>query len=310
MPGEIPSLRASGRVRRRKRVNRLMEALATLAAVVALGTLGLLVGSVLAKGLPALNLDLFTKNPVVFGESGGGLENAFVGSAILVGLATAIALPFGVLVAIYLNEFARAGLARLIRLALDVLNGVPSVVVGLFIFGLLVVGHGQSGYAGSIALAVIMLPIIARSAQEVLSVVPRSLREASLALGVSRWRTVIGIVLPSSLSGILTATSLAVARAAGETAPLIFTSSIAGNALNTDPGKALASVPFAIFEYSEAPEPYKHSQAWAAAFVLIAFVLLASLTARLLLARSRRRLEGTTGRRPRLLRRLLAFGRP
>jgi phosphate transport system permease protein len=286
------TLRATGRVRRRKRINFVMEALATLSAVIAVGLLGLLVVSVFLRGISGLSLDLFIHNPAVFGQSGGGLKNAFVGSAILVAVATAMALPIGVLVAIYLNEFAPRGAARLIRLGLDVLNGVPSVVVGLFIFGLLVVGSGQKGLYGSIALAVIMLPLVARSAQEVLALVPSALREAGLALGVRKWRIVLGVVLPVSFSGILTGTTLAVARAAGETAPLIFTSSIAGNALNTDPvHQALASVPFAIFEYSEAPDPALHAQAWAAAFVLICFVLLTSLSARLLLARSRRKLE-------------------
>ena len=291
MQPERLRLSATGRVRRRKRVNTAMEALATLAAALAVGLLGLLVVSVLIRGIGGLSLHLFTHNPAVFGQSGGGLENAFVGSAILVGLATAMALPIGVLVAVYLSEFAHDRVARLVRLGLDVLNGVPSVVIGLFIFGLLVVGHGQSGFAGSTALAVIMLPLVSRSAQEVLTLVPQTLREASLALGVSKWRTVLGVVLPVSLSGILTGTTLAVARAAGETAPLIFTSSIAGNALNTNPGQALANVPFAIFEYSEAPDPALHAQAWAAAFVLICFVLFSSLSARLLLARSRRKLE-------------------
>jgi phosphate transport system permease protein len=291
MAAAASSLRASGRVRRRKRVSRGMEVLATLCAAAAVGLLGLLIVSVFIRGISGLSLDLFIHDPAVFGESGGGLKNAFVGSAILVAGAAALALPAGVLVAIYLNEFARPRVARVIRLGLDVLNGVPSIVIGLFIFGLFVVGHGQKGLYGSVALAVIMLPLVARSTQEVLALVSASLREAGLALGVRKWRVVLRVVLPVSYSGILTGATLAVARAAGETAPLIFTSSIAGNALNTDPfHQALASVPFAIFEYSEAPDPALHAQAWAAAFVLIGFVLVSSLTARLLLARSRRKL--------------------
>jgi phosphate transport system permease protein len=288
---EAHPLFASGRVRRRKRVNRLMEALATLASLLAVCVLGVVIGSVLVRGIPALNLDFFTKNQAVFGQNGGGIQNAIVGSALLVGLATALALPVGVLVAIYVSEFARAPVARVVRTTLDVLNGVPSIVIGIFAFSLLVVGHQQSGFAGSCALAIIMLPLVSRSAQEVLGLVPQALREGSLALGVSRWRTVVGVVLPTTLGGILTGTTLAIARAAGETAPLLFTSSIVGNMTTADYSHALNNVPVVIFTYSESPDPNQHAQAWAAAFVLIAFVLVTSLGSRFFLARSARKLE-------------------
>ena len=285
-------LAATGRVRRRKLVNRAIEGVACIACAAAVAVLGIVVVSVLLKGVPALNLDLFTKVQVTFGETGGGIANSIVGSAILVALATAIALPFGVLVAVYVSEFADRRVARLIRLALDVLNGIPSIVIGIFLFALLVAGHGQTGWAGSIALAIIMLPLVSRAAQEVLALVPVSLREASLALGVSRWRTVLGVVLPTTLSGILTGTTLAVARAAGETAPLLFTSSIFANAVVWDPAQALPSLPVTIFIYAEAPDRFLNDQAWAAAFLLIAFVLVTSLTARWLLYRNRRKLAG------------------
>ncbi|MGZ4389577.1 MAG: phosphate ABC transporter permease PstA [Gaiellaceae bacterium] len=283
-------LRARGRVRRRKLLNRLAEGSATLAALIAVGVLGVLVWSVLKAGAGALSLDFFTKGPAVFGQGGGGIAPALVGSLLLVALATAGALPIGVLIALYVSEFAPERVGRPIRVVLDVLNGFPSIVIGVFVFTLLVAGHRQSGLAGSFALGIIMLPLVARATMEVLELVPGHLREASLALGVSKWRTVVSIVLPTSFGGILTGTTLAIARAAGETAPLLFTSAIAANIVTTDPRNVLASIPVTIFEYSESPDPALHQQAWAAAFVLIAFVLVTSLVARALLDRSRRTL--------------------
>jgi phosphate transport system permease protein len=284
-------LSAGGRVRRRKRVNRAVEGAWLLASALAVGVLGVVTISVLIRGIPALNLDLFTKTAATFGESGGGIANAFVGSLVLVGLAAAMALPVGVLTAIYVSEFAEQRIAQGIKLTLDVLNGLPSIVIGIFLFALLVVGRGQNAFIGSLALAIIMLPLISRSTQEVLALVPNHLREASLALGVSKWRTIVGVILPTTLSGILTGTTLAVARAAGETAPLLFTTSLFGNTVSGDVNHALASVPVIIFTYSEAPDPHLNDQAWAAAFVLITFVLVTSLASRALLARSRRKLE-------------------
>jgi phosphate transport system permease protein len=284
-------LAASGRVRRRKRVNKLVQASWLLASGLAVAVLGIVTASVFLRGIKALNLDLFTKTQVTFGETGGGIANAFVGSIVLVGLAAAFALPFGVLTAIYVSEFADHRLARLIKLALDVLNGIPSIVIGIFLFALLVVGRGQNAFIGALALAIIMLPLISRSTQEILALVPNHLREGSLALGVSKWRMIVGVILPTTLSGILTGTTLAIARAAGETAPLLFTSSLYGNTVSVNPDVPLASIPVTIFVYSEAPDQQLNDQAWAAAFVLISFVLILSLLSRALLARSRRKLE-------------------
>ena len=275
---------------RRRRKNRAMEALALGASALAVGILGLVVVSVLLRALPALDLDMFTKNQALFGEPGGGLANAFVGSLLLVALAAAMALPVGVLVAIFVSELARPPVGLAVRTALDVLNGVPSIVIGIFVYALLVVRFHQSALVASVALAIIMLPLVARSTQEVLALVPRSLREASHALGVSQWRTVLRVVLPTTLGGILTGATLAVARAAGETAPILFTSTLFTNSVSADPRHPVATVPFAIFTYSESPDPNLHRQAWAAAFVLIVFVLLTSLGARFLLHRSRRKL--------------------
>ena len=207
-------------------------------------------------------------------------------------MATLVAVPFGVLVAIFVSEFASKPVATGIRVVLDVMNGIPAIVVGIFVFGVLVVGHGQSAIAGSFALAILMVPLIARSTQEVLALVPGSLREASLALGVTRWRTVLSVVLPTTIGGIVTGTVLSIARVAGETAPLLFTSSIAANAISTNVTEALPTIPVAIFVYSESPDPNEQALAWAAALVLITFVLIASVTARLVAERSRRRLSG------------------
>jgi phosphate transport system permease protein len=286
------ALTLSPRTRRRKLVNLLMQALATLAALAAVAVLALVVISVAQRGASALSWDFFTKNAATFGEGGGGVANALVGSLVIVALATAIAVPVGILIALYVSEFAPPRIADLARLVLDVLNGLPSIIIGIFVFGLLVIGSGQAAWKGSFALAIIMLPLVARATQEVLALVPSTLREGALALGASRWRTVLGVVLPTSLGGILTGTVLAVARAAGETAPLLFTTSIAANAVTWDPRQPVLSIPVDIFALSESPDPADHARAWALGFVLISFVLVISLTARLLLARYRKRLEG------------------
>jgi len=284
------SVRATGRVRRRKLVNRVMEGVGTGAAVLAIGVLALVVASVAVKAGPALSLHLFTRAPSLFGGQ-GGISSAIVGSALILAMATGMAVPIGVLTAIFLVEFSPRWIAAPIQLVLDMLNGMPTIVTGIFVYGLLVIGHLQSAYAGAFALAVVMLPLVARATQEVLLLVPSALREASLALGVSRWRTVVGVILPTAVGGVLTGTVIAIARVAGETAPLLFTCSIFSPALSTDITHALPNLPVLIFQYSEQPDPSLHQQAWAASLVLMGFVLVASLSARALLARSRRKLE-------------------
>ena len=287
--------RPNDRLRRRRLVNRGMELLAWLAAVVAVALLGIVVWSVAKRGASELNLDLLTKPFVPFPVPGGpqgGLVNAFVGTLVIVGLATLMAVPVGILVAIYVNEFAPRSIRQGVGLVLDVLNGIPAIVIGIFVFGLLVAGHGQSGTAGGFALAVLMLPLVARSTIEVLALVPDTLREASLGLGVPRWRTTLGIVLPQTIGGVLTGTVLAIARVAGETAPLLFVSSVGvSNGADWNPSHALQTVPVAIFELSDQPLESQHAQAWAAAFVLLMFILVTSLTARWLANRSRRKLQ-------------------
>ena len=279
---------------RRKAVNRLMEGLAALAALIAVGILGIVVWSVAKRGAGALDLNLLTKGPSVafsLGEVEQGLANAFAGSLVLVGLATLMALPVGILVAVYLTEFAPNSIRYGVSLVLDVLNGIPAIVIGIFVYGLFVIGHGQSGWAGAFALACLMLPLVTRSTMEVLLLVPSALREASLALGVPRWRTTLSIVLPQTVGGVVTGTVLAVARVAGETAPLLFTSSLVGTQTSWNPSHALQSIPVAIFELSESPDPADHARAWAAALVLLLFILFASLGGRWLATRSRRRLS-------------------
>ncbi len=284
------SLRPSGRLRRRRIVNRIMESIGTGAALLAVAVLGIVIASVAIRAAPALSLDFLTKPPNLFGGAGGGISSALIGSAVIVGMATGMALPVGVLIAVYLTEFARPAVAGPVQLVLDILNGLPTIVTGIFVYGLLVIGHTQSAYAGAFALAIVMLPLVARAAQEVLLLVPSALREAGLALGVSRWRTVLGIILPTTFGGILTGAVLAVARAAGETAPLLFTTSIFSPGVSTDVTHALPNIPVLIFTYSEQPDQALHEQAWGAALVLMVFVLVASLGAKALLARSRRKL--------------------
>jgi phosphate transport system permease protein len=292
------SLKASGRGRRRLVVNRVAEAIALAAAGIAILVLGILVWSVFSRGVHALNWHFFTKGPALFGQTGGGVAPALAGSLMLVAIATVMALPIGVLTAIFVSEFAPRRIGDQVRLWLDVLNGFPSIVIGIFVFALCVKvslpivgwGHHQSALAGGFALAVIMLPLVARATMEVLSLVPDHLREASYALGVSKWQTVIRVVLPTAFGGILTGTTLAIARAAGETAPLLFTCALAGQTTDWNVTHSVNSIPLTIFSYSEAPDEALHQQAWALAFVLIAFVLVTSLTARFLLDRSRRKL--------------------
>ena len=292
------SLQSRGRAKRRLRVNLLAEGASILAALIAVGFLAVLVGSVLVRAFDSLDWNFFTKGPAVFGQTGGGIAPALVGTLLLVLIATAMALPVGVLIALYVSEFAPRRFANQIKLWLDVLNGFPSIVIGIFVFALAVktnvpvigIGHHQSVFAGSFALVIIMLPLVSRTTMEVLALVPNSLREASYALGVSKWRTVVSVILPTAIGGIVTGTTLAVARAAGETAPLLFTCALAGQVVNWNPSLSTASIPVTIFEYSESPDRNLNSQAWAAAFVLIAFVLVTSLISRLLLERSRRKL--------------------
>jgi phosphate transport system permease protein len=276
-------LTPSGNLRRRRAFSRLAESGATVSAVLAVAVLAVVVYTVVARGASALSLEfLFAGEPT-------GIGPAIVGTILMVLIATAIAMPMGVLVALYLTEFASSRAALPIRTTLDLMNGLPSIIIGLFVFGLIVEpAQKQMAFAASIALAIIMLPLIARGSQEVLLLVPDNLREAADALGVSRWRTVLGVILPSAPGGILTSTVLAVARAAGETAPLIFVCSVFdGRHVSLNPFEAIPNIPVTIFTLSEEANPTGFARAWGASLALLSFILFASLGARALLARSR-----------------------
>lgn len=276
-------LTPSGNLRRRRAFSRLTEYGATAAALAAVGVLAVVILAVVIHGASALSLDFLLKG------APEGIGPELVGTAEIVAIATLIAAPIGILVALYLTEFGSGRLAGWIKLTLDLMNGLPSIIVGLFIFGLIVKAtHKQSGFAGSVALAIIMLPIVARGTVEILLLVPNSLREAADALGVSRWRSVLGVILPSAIGGILTSTVLAVARAAGETAPLLLLTSVYdGSQVSLNPFEALPNIPTTIFRLSEEASPEGFTQAWGAGLVLLAFIMITSIGARILLARTR-----------------------
>ena len=276
-------LTPSGNLRRRRAFSRFAEYGATAAALAAVGVLGIVVFAVVVHGASALSLDF------LFQGAPNGIGPELVGTAEIVAIGTLIAAPIGILVAVYLTEFGTGRLASWIKLTLDLMNGLPSIIVGLFVFGLIVEAtHKQSGFAAAVALAIIMLPIVARGTVEILLLVPSNLREAADALGVSRWRSVLGVILPSAIGGILTSTVLAVARAAGETAPLLLLSSVYDpSRVSLNPFEALPNIPTTIFRLSEEASPEGFTQAWGAGFVLLTFIMITSIGARILLARTR-----------------------
>jgi phosphate transport system permease protein len=288
-----PLIRRKDRLWRRKIVNRVMELLAMTAAAIGVAILGIVVYQIVRNGAAAINWDLFTKGQIPLAPPGyaQGLANAFVGTIVIVSIAAAMGIPYGILVAVYLVEFAPRAVRSFVTLVLDILMGVPAIVLGIFYYGLLVVTtHTQRGLWASIALATMTLPLVTRSTMEILQLVPNSLREASLGLGVPRWRTTLGIVLPQTVGGIVTGSILAVSRIAGETAPLLFLSALGGNSVDWNPLHPLVTVPFAILGLAESPYPEDHARAWAAALVLTVFILVSSLAARWLAARTRRKL--------------------
>jgi phosphate transport system permease protein len=286
--------------RRRLVTDKVMRAIVLASIVVALIPLVLTIYYVTKRGISTIDWDFFTTDPT--GRScisenkalcppAGGVKSAILGTLTMVALATAIAVPIGIGVALYLVEFGKATwFAKFVRYFVDVLTGVPSVVFGLFVYIVLVVtqvgGDSFAGWKGSIALALLMLPIVARAAEVVLNLVPESLREAALALGAPRWRVVFRIVLPTALPGLITGSLLAVARAAGETAPLLFTAAVAfGSTANL--GERMNSLPVQIFNDIQNPQARIVDRAWASALTIIVLVLLISLLARLISRRSR-----------------------
>ncbi len=258
-----------------------MIGLTYIAAALATLPLLLILLHLVRKGASSLSLDFFTNMPQPVGEAGGGMANAIVGTLVLIGTAAAIGLPIGIGAGLYLAEKRSTRLAHAVRFLSDVLNGLPSIVVGIFAWEFLVkpVGH-FSALAGGIALGSMMIPLVTRTTEEMLKVVPNSLREAALALGYQRWRTSLSIVLRTALAGIATGALVAVARIAGETAPLLFTAF--GNQFwSVTLGQPIAALPLQIFTYAVSPYDEWHRLAWAGALVLIAMVLVISILARL-----------------------------
>jgi phosphate transport system permease protein len=253
--------------------NDLMMGGTVAATVITLAPLFLILGYLLSKGLSSLNLDFFIRLPKPVGEPGGGMAHAIVGTFELIAIASLIGVPIGIGAGLYLAEHGRQGIASAARFAADVMTGIPSIVVGVFAYAVVVRPMGGfSALAGGVALAIIMIPLVARTTEEMVALVPRELREAALALGVSHWRTTLSVVLPTALGGILTGIILAVARVAGETAPLLFTAF--GNRFwSTAIGQPIASLPVQIYTYAISPFDDWQRQAWAGALVLTAIVL-------------------------------------
>ncbi|HYQ78683.1 MAG TPA: phosphate ABC transporter permease PstA [Solirubrobacterales bacterium] len=286
IPDPSAPLTPSGNLRRRQLVSRAAELVATAAAIAAIAVLAIVIWTVASRGIKTIDLDfVFTGYPT-------GVGPMLLGTIVISLVATLIAMPIGVLIALFLTEYAGARGVRSMKMVLDLLNGLPSIVLGVFVFALLVDHKQQSAFAGAVALAIIELPLIARGSQEVLLLVPKGLREASDALGVARWRSVVTVILPTALGGIVTATVLAVARAAGETAPLILASSVFDpKSFSVNPFEALPNVPVWIYKLSEEGNPEGFNEAWGMSLLLVSFILFASLGARALLARSKRKLS-------------------
>jgi phosphate transport system permease protein len=266
---------------RRKLVNGAMVTLASAAAAVVLVFLAWILFTLVSHGLGGLSVAFFTRLPKPAGEAGGGLANAIVGTGMISGLAVVFGVPLGILTGIYLAEYGKLGrLARAVRFVADVLLGAPSIVVGVFIYGLMVrpLGH-FSALAGGVALAILMLPIVTRTTDEMLRLVPVSLREAALALGAPMWRMVLSVSLRAALPGITTGVILAIARVAGETAPLLFTA-LATPYWNLDPLEPTATLNVAMFNYAMSPYADWRQAAWAAALVITTGVLLLTILAR------------------------------
>ena len=272
----------------RRFVSALFVGACGLAVLVALLPLAMILFFVVTQGLQALNVEFFTAMPKPVGEPGGGMFNAFIGTLILIAIAATIAIPVGVISGIYMSEYAGTRLATAVRFAADTLNGVPSIVIGIFAYGIAVLPFRQfSALAGGLALGVMMIPIIARTTEELLLLVPGTLREGALALGATRARAVFSVIVPAALPGIVTGVVLALARIAGETAPLLFTA-FNNQFFSTDLRQPMASMTVQIFTYAISPYEDWHRQAWAGALVLVFFVLICSLLARVVTARVQR----------------------
>ena len=265
---------------RRKAGSSLFVGFCASAVLLALIPLAMILFFVVSQGIRAINLDFFTHLPAPVGEAGGGMANSIIGTLILTALGSLMAIPIGILSGVYMAEYAGSRFASVIRFAADTLNGVPSIVIGVFAYGVAVLPFKQfSAVAGGLALGIMMIPIIARTTEELLLLVPGTMREGALALGATRARAVFTVVLPAAAPGIVTGVVLALARVAGETAPLLFTS-FNNRFFNTNVTQPISSLTVQVFTYAISPYEDWHRQAWAGALVLVTIVLMCSLLAR------------------------------
>lgn len=275
-------------LRRRKIFSAVFEVLCGLAVVVALIPLAMILFYVIKEGAGSLNLDFFTQMPKPVGEGGGGMANAIVGTLILISIAALFAVPVGCICGIHLAEYPGTKFSSIVRFAADVLNGVPSIVIGIFAYGILVLPVKRfSAFAGGVALGLLMIPIVVRTTEELLRLVPGGLREGALALGATRARAVFGVIVPAALPGILTGILVALARVAGETAPLLFTA-LNNRFFSTKLTQPIASLTVQIYTYAQSPYDDWHRQAWAGAFLLVMMILALSILARLAVRRLER----------------------
>jgi phosphate transport system permease protein len=281
-------------VQRRRRTGRIMTVLTWSAAILAVLPLLVVVAQLLLNGVGQLTPTFFTTMPAPPGERGGGVANAIVGSVILVAIAVSVAVPVGIGAGLYLAEHRRGRFAGVVRLLADVLSGLPSIVLGIFVWELIVRPSGHfSAWAGGIALGLIVLPLVARATEEMVRLVPVALSEAALALGFSRWRTAYAVVLRTAMPGILTAVLIALSRAAGEAAPLLFTAF--GNPFwSIDPSRPIAALPLQIYAYAQSPYDGWRAQAWASALLLLVLIALISGAARAVVQARARLLSAVT----------------
>ncbi|PWU17873.1 MAG: phosphate ABC transporter permease PtsA [Bdellovibrio sp.] len=269
--------------RRRKLKNLWMQFLMTLATVIAIGPLLMVFFHIVALGLPSLNFSFFTELPAPTGEVGGGMGNAILGSLVMIAMASLICIPVGIGAGVFLAEFPRGSIPRTLRLVIDLLASLPSIVVGLYVYAVLVVPMKSfSAWAGTWALGILMVPIVVKTTEEVLRLLPFHYREAGLALGLSRWRVICSIVLRSRRKAILTGIFLALARIAGETAPLLITA-FGNRNWPSGLGEPMASLPVQIYNYAISPFEDWHRQAWAGAFTLVSLVFALNLISRALM---------------------------
>jgi phosphate transport system permease protein len=266
---------------RRKWANRIMLGLCGLGAGIAILLLVLILGYTVIKGISYFNMDFLLNAAKPTGEAGGGMRNEIIGTIILVGLGSLIAVPVGLMTGIFLSDFGSPKVTASVRFAADILSGVPSIVVGVFAYAILVKPlHSYSAISAAAALAIIMIPVVARTAEESLRLVPNSMREAALALGITRWRSMVSVIIPGAFTGIVTGIMLGVARIAGETAPLLFTA--LGNQFGFQGmDKPIPALPLTIYHYAVSPYKDWQQQAWAGAFVLVIMVLLINIAVRL-----------------------------